>query len=124
MERVGTLNIRAAQLDTISAAQLEVRAVAHLREHFPHQTEARSDDELCNFIRGTLRRAAEYGLEAPQGWAHFLNICMALGPDFDADPELPWARAILISDAEPSERVERLVDAVVDHLVARASMHS
>lgn len=112
------LIIRAAQLIVLAGPMMErlrARAAAHLRVHFAVQCEALGEAGLADAIDHGLARAAAHGFRAESDLLQYLNLCFTFGRDFDGDPELGWAAAILADDrAEPGARMRRLYARALD----------
>jgi hypothetical protein len=99
-----------------SVRDYESRMAAHLRRYFPDESRALGPDGLAAHIRHGLARARVHGLVEEHDVALYLNLTVALGPDFDRDPALPWARAALEDPAlpDPSWRMGRLYRITVE----------
>lgn len=84
----------------------------------PKRCYALGESGVRAMIRDGTRRAACYGLDSERGVSVFVTAMVALGPDFDANPELPWARRILTDRMidGPLMRTLELCDALLDHL--------
>jgi hypothetical protein len=90
--------IRKEQAEAYRAEMMnsfEQRAVAHLREHLPELTARSSDPELTERIRSCVPRARAHGLTTETQIAHFVNVTLLAGQDFDRDPSHPWASDVL-----------------------------
>ena len=115
------LIIRRAQMRVFKRhlrRDFERMVVAHLREHFPDDCAQLGDEGLRDRVHDGVRRAARWGLGAERDVRVFIDLMFALGPDFDADPSLPWARAILTDRAHrtPRRRLAALRAAAIEHL--------
>ena len=94
----------------------EDRMAAHLRRFFPHEGRILGDAGLRDTIRHGVARAATYGVVSEHDVAWYLNLMMALGREFDADPLLPWAHAILTGAELPDAptRMARLYRTTIE----------
>jgi hypothetical protein len=113
------LKILKEQADAFSAAAVrdfENRMVKHLRRFFRADCRILGEEGVRETIRHGVLRAAGYGIVSEHDVALYLNLMMALGRDFDRDPRLPWARAVLVDTSlpEPSRRMARLYRKTVE----------
>ena len=79
---------------------------------------ARLDEtDLSAFIAKGMRTARGYGFVTAEDICQYIDLMCALGPDFDRDPAISWARDLLTDPgiAEPAVRMDLLVDAAHDH---------
>ncbi len=106
--------IRTEQLQSLSAASLEnfkTRLVAHIREWFPHQYAVLGDPLTRLLVDLGVESARDRGIEGKRDICGFIDLMLIFGPDFDKDPDLPWARAILDDTNIPStEKMPRLLE--------------
>jgi hypothetical protein len=92
------MRIRAEQirfLGELSGRQFEQRMAAHLRDRFPSQTAAVSDDALLGRIRSGAQKAKCYGLETETQTCTYLEFDVIYGGDFDENAQTGWAGTIL-----------------------------
>ncbi len=113
------LKIYPEQNDAFAQAAVrdfEARMARHLRRFFREECRILGEDSLFETIRHGIRRASSYGIVNERDVALYLNLTLALGRDFDSDPLLPWARAILVDPAlpEPWLRMGRLYRTTVE----------
>jgi hypothetical protein len=113
------LVIRRQQMNILSwkiRMAFEDRMVLHLKEFFPDQCRMLGEKDTRAAIRHGMERAETYGLGTESDLAKYLNVMFTFGRDFDTDPELPWASAILNArdGSAPSERLARLYTVAVD----------
>jgi hypothetical protein len=94
--------------------RFETEMAVHLATFFPEPCAAMGDDEIALFIRRTVDKALAYGIERERDVCKFLDIAMALGRDFDRDPEFPWSREILTdSTLGGIAKIDRLVELAI-----------
>jgi hypothetical protein len=98
------LLIRESQMQMLSRESSFEWMAAHLREFFPAECEALGADGLDERITDGIGSAASYGFESQVHISQYLDLTFVLGPDFDADPSLPWAASILSNPALSAER--------------------
>ncbi len=113
------MKLRQAQLEAFSEPQLqdfEDFMVGHLNKWFPDACQALGDDGTRRRIRMGVERAERYDILGRRDVCKYIDVMFTLGPGFDEDPELPWARQILAPRGEaPSEKVDHLVQAALRH---------
>jgi len=84
---------------------------AHLRRFFPAECAALGETGLRERIREGISRAVSHGFESEVHISQYLDLMFAFGPDFDSDPALPWARALLAEEnLTPDIRMHRLLE--------------
>lgn len=106
-----------AALDGLNRALYVERVTAHLTRFFPEHCTALGPAGLREAIDHGIARAASYGIIGERDVCLYLDLMVAFGRDFDQDPNLPWAAAILNDDAipAPKQRINRLHDAALAH---------
>ncbi len=82
-------------------------AVTGLLESFWPEIFTQLGDRATNFCDAARRKAAMQGLTEPLAVDRYMNLCLAMGPNFEDKLENEWALAIL--------RDDRLADAVRAH---------
>jgi hypothetical protein len=90
--------------------------VAHFRQHLPQHVAALGEDDVREAIHYGIGRARSYRIESEAAVRVFIQVMFVVGPDFDADPRLPWASRCLLADAHEEERVGALLAAAREHL--------
>lgn len=109
------LRIRAEQMKVFEAAaagRFEDDLVGHFKLFAPRHSEAIGEPVVRQVIRLGRERAEKYGLTFRGPVQFYVELMFMLGSDFDTDPQLPWAGAILNTTAvsEQVERASRLYD--------------
>jgi hypothetical protein len=107
--------IRKEQMNVFArpvAADLACRIRTHVTRTFPAQCDALGEAEVRRRVRAGIARARGYGLQSHYDILRFVDLLFVLGPDFDSDPDLPWAKEILTdpSARDGSERLDRLYE--------------
>jgi hypothetical protein len=95
------MTIQRRQIEAIGerlARRWEDTMVVHIETFFPESAAELGPEGVRHAIDLGLKKAARYGITSERDVCKFLNFMFAYGFDFDRDPELPWARAILLRD--------------------------
>jgi hypothetical protein len=107
-----------AQLSAFQRAAVDdfaERMVPHLVETFPDESAELGEAGIRALIRLGIERAARHGLSQEYDVCLYLHVMLALGPRFDDDPAISWARAALEeAGLTASTRIEKLHDRVFD----------
>ncbi|HKV24495.1 MAG TPA: hypothetical protein VJN93_07870 [Candidatus Acidoferrum sp.] len=91
----------------------ESQMLVHLRQFFPEQAQQLGEPGMRDLIRYGIQRAASYEIVEQPDVCQYIDFMIAFGRDFDRDPDLPWASAVL-NDPEipgPSAKVFELQQA-------------
>lgn len=108
------LRIRKAQMEALSravAGDYEDRMVTHLARFFPEESSALGEGAVRERIRLGVARAAAHGVDGERDVCLFLNLMIALGPDFNRDPALPEVRALFEDETRDGpSRLGRVYD--------------
>jgi hypothetical protein len=92
------------------------RMVPHLQETFPDESDELGEAGIRALIRLGIERSARHHLVQEYDVCLYLHVMLALGPRFDDDPALSWARAALEeTEVTPSIRIEKLHDRVFEN---------
>ena len=88
----------------------EDRVVKHLNRCFPEASLSFEEPEFRQLIRDSSHRAEYYGFCHERDVCKFIDLAFLFGVDFDRDPALDWAPAILLDPDydNPSERIDNL----------------
>jgi hypothetical protein len=86
------------------------RTVVHLNETFPEKCEALGEEKVRETVQYGVQRSASYGITTEGDVRRYIDFMIRFGPDFDQDPELPWAASILNNQAirNPTTKINRL----------------
>ena len=118
------LIIRKEQMEALDAEMLESffrRMVAHLRQLFPAETTDWDDARAREFAKAGVAKAKGFGFVAERDAARFVDLLLALGPDFPAADRFAPVRAIL----EARQRgASARMDAVFVELAADPSVRA
>lgn len=115
------LRIRTNQMQTFeqtAMAGFEARMVDHLRTYFPGHYRIWGPATARTVVQYGCKKAQEYGFITERNICLYLTLMATLGGNFDTDPQLPWATAIL-TDAiitEPTTRIDRLTEHAMEFL--------
>lgn len=90
------------------------RTVVHLNERFREQCEALGEAKVRETVKYGVQRSASYGVTTEGDVRRYIDLMLMFGPDFDQDPELPWAASILNNKAliNPTTKVDRIYQEV------------
>jgi hypothetical protein len=117
------LTIRYEQFVALEHAVLEAWLEGHLNSQFPEFVAHLAEEGLSRFIRHGIERAAAHDLTAGSQVAHWINLMVLLGPDFDtAEAGLPWVTAILRRTEPASAKIRQLL-AAAEREVLEAPPH-
>jgi len=90
--------IRREQSSVFSNAaskSFEDRVFAHVSKCFPGECSALGDDGTRETIQYGKERASAYGANGEREIVKYIDLMFAFGRDFDRDPALSWASAVL-----------------------------
>ncbi|MEP7125545.1 MAG: hypothetical protein ABJE95_31725 [Byssovorax sp.] len=123
------LKIRKEQKQAFARRELEGfqdRMIDHLGALFPAYCEPLGEPAVRRLIELGVERAARHGVVTERGVCVYLDVMFAFGRDFEADPALPWARAILVDRTinGPLLRADALFEAAFDHLDEARGLHA
>lgn len=112
------LTIRREQVAALTAGRRErfIReAAARLREHFPGAAAGEEPSRWVEATRVAVARAEARGLVSPRDVTVYLNLCAALGWDFEERAEHAGVVALLDGPAaaSPSERARVAFEALI-----------
>ena len=110
MEGADLLKIRAEQYERFAAVALkrfEDDAVQWVRESWPEEFDAKGEEAVRAEVQGVVGRCRNHGIERGEHVLRFLNLCYALGPDFDT--AYAWAKGPLEhAAADPAGALDEL----------------
>ena len=92
------LIIRKEQMDVFEKYATSVfnnKMISHLRNAYPEQTSAISDEDLSVLVQGGSEKAEFYGIVEDSDVQHFLGYMVLYGADFDSDRDYPEVQEIL-----------------------------
>ncbi len=106
-----------AALQQTEREAFRVRVLAQVRRLFPGACASMGDEGTTALIGEGIQRALRHGFSSEQDAFRFITLLIALGPRFDDDPALPWARAI-IHDPKLSawQKMDTLMPRAMAHL--------
>jgi hypothetical protein len=116
--------IRQAQMQAfqlVQNARFDGELSEYLKAIAPERFENESYGDVLRFAANCRQKAVGYGVELRADVARFAATALFLGQDFDTDPGLPWARAILVGTAvSATEKIDRLTHALDAWIDAQA----
>jgi hypothetical protein len=107
------LIIRKEQIETLDRAALrafEDHMVQHLQKFAPRLFEFLGEPSFREVIRLGVKRAGTYGLTTRGPVRLYIELMVMFGSDFDTDPLLRWAAAVLSEPmiVDPIDRADQL----------------
>lgn len=123
------LVIRRAQMDALARSTMDTfveNVTAHLRRVWPEECAAMGDEGLEAFVARGMAKCERYGIDTEYDAGRYCDLMLLLTPDFDEDPNVPWAQDILTSPGydgrvkvdELMERTEALCQDMCDAIDA------
>jgi hypothetical protein len=112
------LVIRRAQTEALARAAFKAWMKIHLEQFMPAHCQALGPAGTRAAIEHGIQKAACYGITAEPEVCQYIDLMFCFGRDFDEDPALPWARAILDEPVgvSPMPKIDRLFRASMDYL--------
>jgi len=113
------LNLREDQMEALGRAGEETfvtRMADHLRRDFPAELQRHgiAPAQVEDLVRRGMADARGYGVEYEADLQLYLECLLLLGPAFDRDPQLPWARAILTrGDLDGAGKMDQIDEALL-----------
>src|SRR5262245_591124 len=98
--------------------RFEGDALAFLRDAFPAHWAYAGEPKMRELVALGLQEARSHRLSTERNVCHYLSFMCLLGSGFDADPQYPWAAAILDDPATTAEdvRMDQLLGKVKKYL--------
>ena len=107
------LRIRPEQIKALDAAMREryiEKAIEHLRELFPKEVKELGDDKARALVEEGIDRAAAYNITAEREVTLFIDLMVAIGPDFDSRQRYKaWMPGILANPDLPQQQKMEIV---------------
>lgn len=106
-----------AVFEEIAQKNFERELADHIRKFIPKHAEAVGNDQINETVGLGIERAREYGFTNRGPVQFYIEMMCLFGCDFDTDPQLPWAQAILKDDAiaDQAERADALFDKMTEY---------
>jgi hypothetical protein len=97
-------------LQQTALRNFEDEMVEHVRQFTPRRSEVLGEAGVRQVIQLAMSRAKEYGFTNRGPVRLYIDLVFMFGCDFDTDPQLPWAQAILTDPELPDQlsRAEQL----------------
>jgi hypothetical protein len=103
------LTIRKAQMDVFSLyalAQFEAQMAAYLESAFPERflrspELPEQDRPVMVLVRQGIERAGRYQIKSERDVARLIELMVMLGPDFDTQESMSWAKKFLQDPSLP-----------------------
>ena len=92
------LIIRQAQmaaLDAYSRDAFRERMLLHLTKDFPARAVELGPKGIRRLVDASIDKGADYRIASEDDLQAFVDLMVELGPEFDEEPAMDWARQIL-----------------------------
>jgi hypothetical protein len=92
------LVIRKAQMDTFDAYSRDAfkqRMLQHVTVDFPARTGELGARGVQRVVESSIAKGVDYGIAGEDDLQGFIDLSVELGPDFEEEPEMDWAKQIL-----------------------------
>jgi hypothetical protein len=114
------LVIRKEQMEVfagITTRQFEDSMVEYVQGAFPKAFNDLKEPRIREIIHFGWDKARDYGLKSERGVRLYVNLMFLLGGGFDTDPQLPWAKRILLDETVTDEvqKNDALYDEFIDY---------
>lgn len=115
------ITLRNAQMQVLSDScdrQFEEEVTAGLHEFSPELCRIAGPEAVSRVVKEGIQRAERYGFTCCGPIEFFIDLMFKFGFHFDTDPQLPWARSVLLDNSLADEltRADRLYEAMNDYL--------
>ncbi len=106
------------ELGKIALKRFEESMVEHIKEFFPKYYEIHEEPLIRKVIQYAICRAENYDFRTERDVCLYINLVFLLGSNFDIDPQLPWAAAILNDETitDSVTQIDRLYDKGMEYL--------
>lgn len=95
------------------ALRFEDEMVAHLRREYPAESSRMGESRLRELIRTGIERARTYHIVLEADVAGYIELMLAVSPDFDHGAATPWAGAILSQRIPGAAKLEQILERLV-----------
>lgn len=104
-------------VDALGAQQrgrFETEMTVYLTREFPEETNRKGEGWLRDTIDMGIDTAREYGIILERDVTRYLELMLALSPDFDDSAETPWARHILTDESlRADQKLDRIYESIM-----------
>ena len=106
-----------AVFEEIAQKNFESELADHINKFIPKHAEAVGNDRLIETVGLGIERAREYGFTNRGPVKFYIEMMCLFGCDFDTDPQLPWAQAILRDEeiVDQAQRADALFDKMTEY---------
>jgi len=118
------LVIRKEQMAVLKAHMLKVfedRMLRQMRNQFPDQVAAMTDQQLRRLVQMGISKGAPYHLEQETDLARLIILMLREGEDFDQKPDMAWTRYYLAHEEMPGASK---LDLIEHRLTKEAQPHA
>jgi hypothetical protein len=82
---------------------------AWLRDKYARKLEATPDEALRALVRQGMSRALKYGIDTESSMALFIELMVAVAPDFDDREQAAWLKGFLENPQVPAQEKAQYV---------------
>ena len=112
------LKIRKEQMEVHDANMLELfikKMIIHLYDVFPEETKDMDKQKMRVFVEDGVKRASDYEITEEPQVALFIDLMMAMGPDFEKQKSNNWILRILTKeDLNQQEKMDLIYQRLKD----------
>lgn len=114
MRRLTTTEAHLEAFSTQQRERFEDEMVAYLRKEYAPVVVRRDDKWLRELIRLGIENASGYGIVLERDVAHYIELMLALSPDFDVSNKYPWAKVSLTAHhAKPEKKLDDIYSTIL-----------
>jgi len=97
--------------------RFEVEMVVYLNESYAVEAKKYSEKGLRDMIRDGIEKAKGYNITLECDVARYIELMLALSPDFDESKKTPWAKEIL---TQRRATARNKLDRIYEHIMFTA----
>src|SRR3990172_8473476 len=111
-----SFTMKAAHMEAFSAQQrkrFEDEMVVYLQKGYPAEFQKMGEPWMRELIREGIEKAIGYDIVLERDVARYIELMMALSPDFDESQKTPWARDILTLRLTAVAKLDRMYEYIM-----------
>ena len=107
-----------AVLEKLPRTLFEDRIIEHLSRFYTREYHELGREQVRVVVQHGIKRAAEHDFSTQRQVGFYISLMFLLGSDFDRDPQLPWAPALLADPllADRSKCIARLWETAMAYI--------